>query len=200
MSEKEHGGCSINAVRAWRTVGAFTLAKSALGLRPREDPEAPRPDPLCSHPWESSATWLLPAHLCRDQGVLRGPREAGATELGGSAPFCLHVRLRLKTKLSDFRTFHSGKNNYTWGKHADTSQSHLVAATMCQKLLELTGLVCHAPTVPALPASPPEAPSPMCQTPARKRRPGDAMSHLCLPSPCAASGPGPKSPSHRCLI
>lgn len=59
--------------------------------------------------------WLL-GHLCQDLGVLRKPRKAGATELGGSVPSHLHIGLRLKTKLSDFRTFHSGKNNCTWGK------------------------------------------------------------------------------------
>lgn len=95
----------------------------------------------------------LLGHLCQDLGVLRRPREAGAAELGGSVLFRLHIGLRLKTKLSDFRTFHSSKNNCTWGKkHADTSQSHLVASTMCQRLLELTGSVCHAPNAPT-PAS-----------------------------------------------
>lgn len=59
---------------------------------------------------------LLLGHLCQDLGVLRGPHGAGATEPGGSVPFPLHIGLRLKTKLSDFRTFHSGKNNCTWGK------------------------------------------------------------------------------------
>lgn len=120
MSEDEHRGCSINAARARRTVGALTLAKSALGLGPRVGLEAPRPDPLCAHTWETSVTWRPLAHLCQDQGVLRGPQEASATELGGSVPFCLHIGLRLKTKLSDFRTFHSGKNNYTWGKNTQT--------------------------------------------------------------------------------
>lgn len=114
------GAQHMLAVRAWHTVGAFTLAKSALGLLPGEGLGAPRPDPLCAPPWETLVTWLIPAHLCRDRGVLRGPREAGATELGGSVPFCLHIGLRLKTKLSDFRTFHSGKNNCTWGKNMQT--------------------------------------------------------------------------------
>lgn len=100
------------------------------------------------HPRTSVPGPLL-GHLCQDLGVLRRPREAGAAELGGSVPFRLHIGLRLKTKLSDFRTFHSSKNNCTWGKkHADTSQSHLVASTMCQRLLELTGSVCHAPNAP----------------------------------------------------
>lgn len=63
-----------------------------------------------------SVAWLLLGHLCQDPGVLRKPREAGATELGGSVPFHPHIGLRLKTKLSDFRTFHSSKNNCTWGK------------------------------------------------------------------------------------
>lgn len=76
----------------------------------------PRPDPLRARPGEISVAWLLLGHLCQDLGVLRKPREAGATELGGSVPFHLHIGLRLKTKLSDFRTFHSGKNNCTWGK------------------------------------------------------------------------------------
>lgn len=77
---------------------------------------APRPDPLCAHPRGISVAWLLLGHLCQDPGVLRKPREAGATELGGSVPFHPHIGLRLKTKLSDFRTFHSSKNNCTWGK------------------------------------------------------------------------------------
>lgn len=76
----------------------------------------PRPDPLCARPREISVAWLLLGHLCQDLGVLRKPRETGATERGGSVPFHLHIGLRLKTKLSDFRTFHSGKNNCTWGK------------------------------------------------------------------------------------
>lgn len=56
---------------------------------------------------------------------------------------------------------------------------------MCQKLLELTGSVCHAPTVPTLPASSPEAPrsprGPRVPKPRHRRRSGgDAQSHLCL--------------------
>lgn len=77
---------------------------------------APRPDPLCARPRGTPAAWLLLGHPCQDPGVLRKPREAGATERGGSVPSHLHIGLRLKTKLSDFRTFHSGKNNRTWGK------------------------------------------------------------------------------------
>ena len=78
-------------------------------------PCAPRPDPLCARPGESLAAWLL-GHPCQALGVLRKPREAGATGPGGSVPLRLHIGLRLKTKLSDFRTFHSSKNNCTWGK------------------------------------------------------------------------------------
>lgn len=78
------------------------------------------PDPLCARPQEILVAWLLLGHFCQDLGVLRRPREASATELGGSVPFHLPIGLRLKTKLSDFRTFHSGKNNCTWGKNTQT--------------------------------------------------------------------------------
>lgn len=73
------------------------------------------PDPLCTHPWEILFARLLRGHFCPDLGVLRRP-----TELGGSVPFHLPIGLRLETKLSDFRTFHSGKNNCTWGKNTQT--------------------------------------------------------------------------------
>lgn len=101
---------------------------------------APGPDPLCVRRRGLSVAWLLLGHLCQDPGVLREPREAGATELGGCVPFHLHIGLRLKTKLSDFRTFHSSKNNCTWGKtcrHFSESSSRF---NKVPKLLALTGL------------------------------------------------------------
>lgn len=129
------------------------LAKSALESHALSGPGAPG----LTEGGLGGMAWLL-GHLCQDRGVLRKPHKTGATELGGTVPFRLHIGLRLKTQLSDFRTFHSSKNNCTWGKHADTSRRHLVASTVCQKLLELTGSVCHAPTVPTLPALRPVAP------------------------------------------
>lgn len=86
----------------------------------RGNPGAPWPSSLRTPPLETLVPWLLLGHLCQDLGVLRRPREAGATELGGSVPFRLPIGLRLKTKLSDFRTFHSSKNNCTWGKNMQT--------------------------------------------------------------------------------
>lgn len=111
------------------------------------------------HPRTSVPGPLL-GHLCQDLGVLRRPREAGAAELGGSVPFCLHIGLRLKTKLSDFRTFHSSKNNCTWGKNTcrhfskSSSRFHHVPKASGIDRFGLPRTKCAYPCQPHLPRLP----------------------------------------------
>lgn len=75
----------------------------------------------------------LPGHFCQDLGVLRETLRSSATELGGSVPFPSSHRAKTQTKLSDFRTFHSGKNNCTLGNTQTLSKPSLAVFPQCAK-------------------------------------------------------------------